>query len=76
MSEEQSLEAVVDGTLFGVVDLDIISTPDHWPEGSDYISEPHEHFKKNGPDLLYNWYPVLSNREWHAGLREKKRKPQ
>lgn len=45
VSEEQSLEAVVDGTLFGVVDLDIISTPDHWPEGSDYISEPHEYFK-------------------------------
>lgn len=32
-------------------------------------------FQDNGPDLLYNRYPVLSNREWHAGLREKKRKP-
>lgn len=56
MSEEQILEAVVDGTLFGMVEVDI-SIPDHWPEGNDYISKPHEYFQEMVPIFCTTYIP-------------------
>lgn len=42
-----------------MVEVDI-SIPDHWPEGNEYISEPHEYFQEMAPIFCTTDIPFLA----------------
>lgn len=60
VTENQILQAIYDGSLFGIVEIDI-TTPEKWEDGWQRDLSPYEHFEEMAPIFctVYNPFDII-----------------